>query len=74
MILKLLVLTSNNVVWVNFSTVLFDEIQYVVKTSMVGCVPVHCDVIKIETLDFLAFYIICKLKGLYLTVTIESLQ
>ena len=33
MFLQLLVLAPNNVVWVNFSTVLFDKAQHVVKTS-----------------------------------------
>ena len=33
---QLLVLTLNNVAWVNLSAILFDETQYVVKTSTTG--------------------------------------
>ena len=40
MFFQLPILTSNNVVWVNFSAVLFDETQHVVKTSMAGYVPI----------------------------------
>ena len=37
---KLFILTSNNVIWVNFSTILFDETQHVVKISTTGYEPV----------------------------------
>ena len=37
---QLLVLISNNVIWMNVFAVLFDEAQHVVKTSAGGYVPV----------------------------------
>ena len=37
---KLSILTSNNVVWMPFSAILFDETQHVVKTSAMGYMPV----------------------------------
>ena len=40
MFFQLPVLTSNNAIWVNFSAILFDETQYVVKTAAAGYVPV----------------------------------
>ena len=40
MFFKLLVLTPNNAILVNFSTILVDEKQHVVKTSKVGYMPV----------------------------------
>ena len=40
MFFKLSILTSNNVVWVNFFAILFDETQHVVKTSTTGYVPI----------------------------------
>ena len=70
MFFKLSILASNNVIWVNFSTILFDETQHVVKTSTAGCVPVCYKVINIftESQNFLliglVFFFICKLKGL----------
>ena len=70
MFFKLPMLTLNNVVWVNFSTVLFDETQHVVKTSTVGYVLVCYEVINlfIEPQNFLLMFLICKLKGVYLIV------
>ena len=70
MFFKLPVLTSNNLIWVNFFAVLFVETQHVVKTSTTGYVPVCYEVINlfIEPHNFLlmglAFFFICKLKGL----------
>ena len=40
MFFKLLLLTPNNAILVNFSTILVDEKQHVVKTSKVGYMPV----------------------------------
>ena len=67
---KLFILTSNNVVWVSFSTILFDEMQHVVKTSTAGYMPVCYEVIHlfIKIQNFLSIFLICKLKGLYLIV------
>ena len=61
MFFKLLVLTSNNVIWVNFSTILFDETQRVVKAPTTGYVPVCYEIINlfIKLQNFL-------LMGLYL--------
>ena len=47
MFFQLPVLTSNNVVWVNFPAVLFDETQHAVKTFMVDHVPVCHEVINL---------------------------
>ena len=47
MFFQLPVLTSNNVVWVPFFTVLFDEAQHVVKTSTTGYVSVCYEVINL---------------------------
>ena len=70
MFFKLSVLTSNNVIWVNFSAILFDETQHVVKTSPASYVPVCYEVINllIKSQNFLLMCLICKLKGLYLIV------
>ena len=72
MFLKLLVLTSNNVVWVNFSAILFDEIQHVAETSTASYVSVCYEIINlfIEPQNSLLIFFICKLKGLYLIVMI----
>ena len=72
MLFKLLVLTSNNVVLVNFSAILFDEIRHVAETSTVRYVSVCCELINlfIEPQNFLLIFFICKLKGLYLIVMI----
>ena len=71
MFFQLLVLTPNNVIWVDFSTILFDETQNVVKTSMAGYVPISYEIVNlfIEPQNFLMFFI-CKLKGFYLIVTV----
>ena len=68
---KLFILTSNNVIWVNFSTILFDETQHVVKISTTGYEPVFYEAINIfmKPQNFLLMFFICKLKGLYLIVT-----
>ena len=47
MFFQLLVLTSNNVAWVNFFPVLFHETQHVFKTSAAGYVPVCYEVINL---------------------------
>ena len=47
MFFKWPVLTSNNVVWINFSAILFDEVQHVVKISTTGYVPVFYEVINL---------------------------
>ena len=70
MFFQLSVLTSNNLVWVNLSAILFDEAQHVVKTSTTGYVPVCYDVINlfIEPQNFLLIFLIYILKGWYLIV------
>ena len=70
--LKLPILASNNVVWMNFSAVLFDETQHVVKTPTSGCVPVFYEIVNlfIKPENFLLILLICKLKGFYLVVTV----
>ena len=72
MLFKLLVLTSNNVVLVNFSAILFNEIRHVAETSTVSYVSVCSEPINlfIEPQNFLLIFFICKLKGLYLIVMI----
>ena len=72
MFFKLSILTSNDVIWVNFSAILFDETQHVVKTSTTGYVPVCYEVINlfIKPQNFLLMCFICKLKGLYLIVKV----
>ena len=55
MFFKLLVLTSNNVIWVNFSAILFDKTQHVVKTCATGYVPVCYKVINL----FISLKIFC---------------
>ena len=71
MYLKLPVLTSNNVVWVKFSTALFDKTQRVVKTSTAGYVPVCYELINLfnKPQNLLLMGFICKLKGMDLIVT-----
>ena len=58
MFFKLSVLTSNNVICVNFFAILFDETQHVVKTSTTGYVPVCYEVINpfIKPQDFLLMF------------------
>ena len=72
MFLKLPILTSNNVIWLNFFAILFDERQHVVKASTAGYVPVCYEVINffIEPQNLLLMGLICKLKGLYLIITV----
>ena len=71
MFFQLSILTSNNVIWLSFSTILFDETQHVVKTSMTGYVPICYEIINlfIEPKNFLLMFFICKLKGFHLIVT-----
>ena len=47
MFFQLPVLTLSNVVWVNFSTVLFDETQHIVRKSTSGHVPVCHEIINL---------------------------
>ena len=65
MFFKLPVLTSNNVVGVNFFAILFDKTQHGVKTSTVGNVHVCYEVINlfIEPQNFLLMLLISKLKA-----------
>ena len=72
MFFKLSVLTSNNVIWVSLSAILFDETQHVVKTSTAGFVPVCYEIINlfIEPQRFMLIFFIRKLKGFYMIVTI----
>ena len=65
MLFQLPVLISNNVVWVPFFTVLFDEAQHVVKASTTGYVPVCYEVINlfIEPQNFLSMFFISKLTA-----------
>ena len=67
MFFKLSILTSNNVIWVNFSAILFDETQHVVKTATKGYMPVCYEVINIftEPQNLFLMKFICKLKGFY---------
>ena len=71
MFFKLPVLTSNNLIWVNFSAILFDKTQHVVKTSTASCVPVCYEIINllIEPQHFVLMFFICILKGFYLIFT-----
>ena len=70
MFFQLFVLTSNNVVWVNFFAVLFDEAQHVIKASTAGYVPVCYEVINlfIKPQSFLLMLFISKPKSFYLIV------
>ena len=62
MFFKLSLLTSNNVIWVNFSTILFDETQHVIKTSTMGYVAVCYEVINLfikpQIFLFMSLYLI----------------
>ena len=71
MFFKLLVLISNNVIWVNFSASLFDKTQHVVKRSTKGHGLVCYEVINllIESQSFLLMGLLCSLKSLYLIIT-----
>ena len=66
------ILTSNNIIWANFSAILFDETQHVVKASTAGHIPVFNEVINlfIEPENFLLMFLFLKLKGLYMIVTV----
>ena len=70
MFFQLPVLTSNNVVWVPFFIVLFDETQHVVKAFMTDYVTICYEVINlfIEPQNFLSMFFICRLKGSYLII------
>ena len=72
MFLKLLVMTPNNVVWVNFSAALFNERHHVVKTSMADHVPFCYEVINFftEPQNFLLMFLIRNLKGVDLIFTV----
>ena len=76
MFLKVPILTLNNVVWVNFFVVLFDETKHVVKTSTVGYVPVCYEVINlfIKPQNFLLMFFICKLKGFFCQFVCQGLS
>ena len=47
MFFKLSILTSNNIIWVPFPAILFDEIQHIVKTSTTGYMPVCYEIINL---------------------------
>ena len=70
MFFKLLVLTSNNVIWVDILAIIFNEAQHLVKISTTWYVPVFYEVItlSIEPQNVLLMLFICKLKGLYLII------
>ena len=76
MFFQLPILILNNVLWVNFFTVLFDETQHAVKTSATSYVPVCYEIVNlfIEPQNLLliglTFFLICKLRGLYLISTV----
>ena len=72
MIFKMPILTSNNVVWMPFSSILFDETQHVVKTSATGYIPVSYKIINlcIKLQNFLLMPLTSKLKGFYLIDTV----
>ena len=69
---KLSISASNNVIRVNFFIVLFDKAQHVVKISTTGYVPDFYEVINlfIKLQNFMLIFFICRLKGLYLIVTV----
>ena len=59
MFFKLSILASNNLVWVPFSTILFDETQHIVKTST----KVHV-LVCYEIVNLLFFFFHGLLMGL----------
>ena len=71
MFFKLLVLIPNSIILVNFSAILFDKTQHVVKTSTPGCGSVCYEIINlfIEPNNFMLMFFICKLEGFYFIVT-----
>ena len=56
----------------DFPAILVDETQRLVKTSTTAYVPVCNEVINlfIKPQNFMLMFFICKLKGLYLLVTV----
>ena len=70
MFFQLLILTPNNAIWVNFSAILFNETQQVVKASTAGYGPVCCEVINlfIKPQKFLLMSLLSKLEGFYLII------
>ena len=74
MFFQLLILTPNNVIWVDFSAILFDETQHVVNASSAGYVPFCYEVINliIKPQNFMLMFFLCKLKGLYLIIFLFS--
>ena len=56
----------------DFPAILVDETQRLVKTSTTDYVPVCYEVINlfIKPQNFMLMFFICKLKGLYLLVTV----
>ena len=64
------ILASNNVIWVGFFAILFDEAQRIVKISTTSYVPVFYEVINlfIKLQNFLLIFFICRLEGLYLII------
>ena len=56
----------------NFSAILFDETQHVVKTSMMGYVPICYEIINlfINSQNFLLIFLICMLKSFCLIVKV----
>ena len=64
------VLTSNNVIWVDLSAILFDKTQHIVKTSTADYMPVCYEVINLFTKpqNFQLMFFICKHKDLYLII------
>ena len=76
MLFKLLVLASNNIVWVSLFAVLFDEAQRVLKTAVAGYVPVFYEIINlfIKPQNFLLMFFICKLKGFFCQFVCQGLS
>ena len=70
MFFQLLILTPNNAIWVNFSAILFNETQQVVKASTAGYGPVCYEVINlfIKPQKFLLMSLLSKLEGFYLII------
>ena len=66
------ILASNNVIWVHLFAILFDEAQHIVKIYTTAYVPVFYEVINlfIKLQNFLLIFLISKLKGFYLIVTV----
>ena len=60
MFFKMSILTSNNVVWMPFSDIFFDETQHVVKPSTTSYVPVFYEIIN------LLFFFINRLSMVFI--------